>query len=250
MSPEQSPTGGEDEATDADEGRLRVQQAESDATQHGESELRADGAQDLEDIQDEPHQGGREEQQLAEQAEAHSGSNGDMRSKRLYIIEYGNENERKRAEYTLKNWEDADVERPTGTIRIVETENQEGLMNKLISTIPYDHIRAFDLDDIEIDENIETLTLERTLSASQEGIETTLEFMLSQRSGALIDPSENKYEVDDKGPAEVSYEFGETEDPDVTEVTITISGAPQTTQHLLNSFREELDQVEQNRSGR
>lgn len=171
-------------------------------------------------------------------------------SKRLYIIEYGSENERKRAEYALKNWEDAEVERPNGTIRIVETEDQSGLMNRLISTVPYDHIRAFDLRDVEVSENVETVSLERTISASREGVETTLEFMLSQRSGALIDPSENKYEVDEKGPAEVSYKFLDTSEPDRTEIRITIEGAPQTTQHLYNTFREELDQFEQKRSGR
>lgn len=172
------------------------------------------------------------------------------RSQRLYIIDYGTESERKRAEYTLKNWEDADIERPNGTIRIVETEDQEGLMNQLITKIPYDHIRAFDLDNVKISKNIETLQLERTLSAPKEGIETTLEFMMSQRDGLLLDPDQNKYEVDDKGPAEVSYEFTETESPDETGVIITIEGAPQTTQHLLNSFRDELDQFERNRRSR
>lgn len=177
---------------------------------------------------------------------------GKSQSKRLYIIEYGSENERKRAEYTLKNWEGAAVERPSGTIRIVEAENQEGLMNKLISTIPYDHIRAYDLTDIEISENIEEVTLTRTLSASREGIETTLEFMMSQRSGEIIDINKNEttYEVEDRGPAEVTYTFIDTSDPDKTEIEMTIKGAPQTTQHLYNSFRDELDQFEQNRSSR
>lgn len=177
---------------------------------------------------------------------------GKTRSERLYIIEYGDENERKRAEYALKNWEGAEVERPTGTIRIVEAENQEGLMNRLISSIPYDHIRAYDLSDVEISENIEEVTLKRTLSASREGIETTLEFMMSQRSGEIIDIGEDEttYEIDDKGPAEVSYKFLDSSEPNKTEVEITIKGAPQTTQHLYNNFRDELDQFEQNRSTR
>lgn len=171
-------------------------------------------------------------------------------SKRLYIIEYSDENERKRAEYTLKNWEEAKVERPTGTIRIVEAKDQAGLMNKLISTIPYDHIRAYELEDVEITETAETLTLERTLSAKLENVEPTIEFMLSRRNGTIIDPSENKYEVDEKGSATVTYQLTEGNSTESTELTLTVSGAPQTTEHLLNSFREELNQFERNRGVR
>lgn len=171
-------------------------------------------------------------------------------SKRLYIIEYSDENERKRAEYTLKKWEDAEVERPTGTIRIVEAEDQAGLMNKLISTIPYDHIRAYELVPVEISETTETLTLERTLSADPESVEPTIEFMLSRRDGTIVDPGENKYEVEDRGPATVTYELTEGDSSETAKLTLKVSGAPQTTEYLLNSFRDELNQFERNRGSR
>jgi hypothetical protein len=173
------------------------------------------------------------------------------RSKRLFIIQYAHENERKRAEYTLKNWEDSDVERPGGTIRIVETGDQDGLMNKLLSTIPHDHVTAYDLDDVEISETTETVTIQRTLSGDPSSIETTLDFMMSNQAGNLINPDENKYEISSKmGPAEVSYDITPGETPEESQVTLEVSGAPQTTDHIIDQFREQLRQFEQNRGAR
>jgi hypothetical protein len=162
--------------------------------------------------------------------------NGDTRY--LYVVEYEEDAERKRAEYLFKNWDEGSIERPEGLVRVAEGVAHDELYEQLVAKVPAEQVTVHELEPIETDVEAETVVVEETVDASVDAVETFLEYILSKRKAVLQSATRNEYEVySKKGRAEVSYEV--SGDGPVT-VRIRVSGYPPAPAFIAEFFETEL----------
>lgn len=165
-------------------------------------------------------------------------TDGDRDRRYLYVVDYGEDAERKRAEYLFKNWDGGDIERPDGLVRIAEGVDHDELYQQLIAKVPADQIETYELTPAETDVSTETVVIEESVAASADAVETFLEYVLSKRKAVLQSAARNEYEVyTKKGRAEVAYEIG---DDDPITVRLRIEGYPPAPAFLADFFETEL----------
>lgn len=164
----------------------------------------------------------------------------DDESAHLFIVRYDDDTERKRVEYLFNNWEDGDIENPSGLVRIARDADHDALYEQLISKVPEEQVSSYRLDAIEPDVTPETAVVEQTIHTAGEAVETFVEYMLSKKKAVLQSAAQNEYEVyTKKGRADVSYRL--TTDDGTSTVTIRITGYPPAPDFLAEYFRTELE---------
>jgi hypothetical protein len=157
----------------------------------------------------------------------------------LFVVSYGDDAERKRAEYLFNNWEEGDIEAPDGFVRIAEGIDHDALYEKLVGKLPAEQVESFRLEAVEADVDADRRTVEQTVNAPPETVETFVEYVLSKKKAVLQSATHNEYEVyTKKGRGEVTYRLAD-EDGQTT-VTITVEGYPPAPAFLADFFETEL----------
>jgi hypothetical protein len=157
----------------------------------------------------------------------------------LFTVEYDGDAERKRVEYLFNNWDDGDVEKPDGLVRVARDVDHEELYEKLLNKVREDQVTSYRLEPVEADVSDETATVEQTVEAPEDAVETFVEYMLSKKKAVLQSADHNEFEVyTKKGRADVRYEL--TSEDDVTTVRMTVTGYAPAPSFLEEFFEREL----------
>ena len=157
----------------------------------------------------------------------------------LYLVDYEEDAERKRAEYLFNNWDDGTIGRPSGLVRIAEGIDSDELYEQLVTKVPAEQVRTYRLDPAESDVDPETVIVEERINASVDAVEAFLEYILSKKKAVLQSASRNEYEAyTKKGRAEVSYDL--TDDGGKVVVRVQVAGYPPAPSFLAEFFEAEL----------
>jgi len=157
----------------------------------------------------------------------------------LYVVDYADDAERKRVEYLFNNWSEGDLSRPEGVVRLASGVDHEGLYEQLISKVPEERIQAYRLEEGRTEVSPTTRTVERTVPANADAVETFLQYMLSKKKAVLQSATHNEYELyTKKGRATTTYALDEGSDG--TAVTIRITGYSDAPSFLADFFESEL----------
>jgi hypothetical protein len=163
----------------------------------------------------------------------------DEVEKYLYVVEYEEDAERKRAEYLFNNWGSGEINRPDGLVRIGKGVDNDELYEQLITKVPAEQISVYQLDTVDADVEPEKALIKKEVDASVDAVETFLEYILSKKKAVLQSATRNEYEVyTKKGRAELSYEIREGDDSVV--VHVRIEGYPPAPSFLADFFETEL----------
>lgn len=159
----------------------------------------------------------------------------------LFVVHYGNDAQRKRAEYLFDNWNDGTIQNPDGLVRLAENTDGEALHEELLVKFRAEQIDAYALSEQPAPESPETRTIERTLGADRETVESFVQYLLSRKKGTQN--GENEYEVYTRhGRADVTVSLTEAEDEMTVE--IRLRGHPPALEPLSSYLHEELDAFE------
>jgi hypothetical protein len=157
----------------------------------------------------------------------------------LYIVDYEEDAERKRAEYLFNNWEKGSIDRPSGLVRIAEGVKRDELYERLVGKVPEDQVDIHRLQPVDTDVEPDSVTVEQRIDASVDAVETFLDYILSKKKAVLQSAARNEYEVyTKKGRAEVSYTLSEADDQII--VQVNINGYPPAPSFLAEFFETEL----------
>lgn len=183
----------------------------------------------------------------------------------LFVVDYEDDAERKRAEYLFNTWENGEITNPDGLVRIAEDVDANSLHRELLVKFRSSQIEAYGLTERDDPETPEARTIERSIDAPADAIESFLQYLISKKKGT--ERGDREYEVyTNKGRADVSYEVtpsenGEdsedsTESEDAedtdgsedsqkseesdTEVSVRISGHPPVLDYLTDYVETEL----------
>lgn len=166
-------------------------------------------------------------------------TNSNSGEKHLFVIEYDDDAERKRAEYLFNNWSDGEVTKPNGLIRMTEDVDHEELYERLLSKIPTENVSVYDIEPVDSDVETTTEIVEQDVDATKEAVETFLEYILSKKKAVLQSASHNEYELyTKKGRADVSYQIEEATEG--VSVSVRIVGYSPAPDFLAQFFRTEL----------
>jgi hypothetical protein len=157
----------------------------------------------------------------------------------LFVVSYDDDAERKRVEYLFNNWDEGDVEKPDGLVRIASDVDHDDLYEKVVSKVPSDQVESFKLEPIEADVDRERQTIEQEINAPVDAVESFVEYIFSKKKAVLQSATHNEYEVyTKKGRANASYSL--TEDGGATTVSVTVDGYPPAPSFLAEFFETEL----------
>jgi len=157
----------------------------------------------------------------------------------LYIVDYEEDAERKRAEYLFNNWEDGSIERPSGLVRIAEGVDRDKLYERLVGKVPEKQVDIYRLQPVDTDVEQKNAIVEQRIDASVDAVETFLDYVLSKKKAVIQSAARNEYEVyTKKGRAEVSYTLNEADNQII--VRININGYPPAPSFLAEFFKTEL----------
>jgi hypothetical protein len=156
----------------------------------------------------------------------------------LYLVEYDGDAERKRAEYLFNNWDDGEIDRPDGLVRVAEGVAHEELYEQLIAKVPAEQVSVRELQPVETEVEAESVVVEERIEASVDAVETFLEYVLSKRKAVLQSAARNEYEVySKKGRAEITYDVT---DGDPVSVRVRVDGYPPAPAFIADFFQTEL----------
>ena len=157
----------------------------------------------------------------------------------LFVVSYEDDAERKRVEYLFNNWEDGEVEKPSGLVRIGTDVDHDALYERLVSKIPADQVESFQLQSVDPDVEKERHTVEESVDADADAVESFVEYMLSKKKAVLQSAARNEYEVyTKKGRATVSYRL--SDEDGATTVAMSVEGYPPAPSFLAEFFETEL----------
>jgi hypothetical protein len=158
----------------------------------------------------------------------------------LFVVSYDDDAERKRAEYLFNNWDGGEIDAPDGFVRIASGIDHDQLYEKLVGKIPPEQVDSFRLEPVEADVSRDHLTVEQSINAPVDTVESFVEYILSKKKAVLQSASRNEYEVyTKKGRAEISYRL--TDDDGTTNVAIQIEGYQPAPAFLADFFETELE---------
>ncbi|MDB2245243.1 hypothetical protein PM076_14890 [Halorubrum ezzemoulense] len=159
----------------------------------------------------------------------------------LFVVEYEEDTERKRVEYLFNNWEEGNITRPDGIIRITSDVDYDDLYEQLLTKVPEEQITSYELARSEPTVDKQTKRIERTINAPMDTVESFLNYVFSKRKGVVQSAEHNEYEiVTKKGRADVRYTL--SEDDGTTTTRIIIEGYEPTPSFLSEFFEKELDE--------
>lgn len=165
----------------------------------------------------------------------------------LFQVEYGGDAERKRVEYLFNNWDDGEVEKPDGLVRIASDADHDELYETLVTKVPEDQVTSSRLEPVEADISKEVTTVEQDVDAAEGAVESFVEYMLSKKKAVLQSPANDQYEVyTKKGRAEVRYRL--SADGEATTVRLRVSGYPPAPAFLAEFFERELTDYAESQS--
>lgn len=157
----------------------------------------------------------------------------------LFVVSYDDDAERKRAEYLFNNWEQGEIDAPDGFVRIASDVDHDELYEKLVGKVPPEQVESFKLEPVDADISREQVTIEQSINAPEETVESFVEYILSKKKAVLQSAAHNEYEVyTKKGRAEITYRL--TGEDGETAVTIKIEGYPPAPDFLADFFETEL----------
>lgn len=158
----------------------------------------------------------------------------------LFVVSYGDDAERKRAEYLFNNWGDGDIDAPDGFVRVASGVDHDDLYEKLVGKVPAEQVDSFRLEPVEADVETQRRTVEESINAPGDTVESFVEYILSKKKAVLQSASRNEYEVyTKKGRAEISYRLAE--DNGETAVNMQVEGYPPAPGFLADFFATELE---------
>ena len=161
----------------------------------------------------------------------------------LYLVDYEEDAERKRAEYLFDNWEGGTIERPSGLVRIADGVDSDELYERLVTKIPAEQVEAYRLDSAESDVDPEVIRIEERIDASADAVEAFLEYILSKKKAVVQSATRNEYEAyTKKGRAEVSYELTDGDGSGSVSVRVRVTGYPPAPSFLAEFFETELSE--------
>lgn len=159
----------------------------------------------------------------------------------LFIVSYEDETERKRVEYLFNNWDEGDISRPQGVVRVTSGVAPDELYEKLLTKVPEDRIAAYELDRTEPEVTKETRRIKREINAPKDTVESFIQYVFSKRKAVLQSSERNEYEVvTKKGRADVRYSVSSTNG--TTTARIVIEGYEPTLSFLQDFFQQELNE--------
>jgi hypothetical protein len=159
----------------------------------------------------------------------------------LFIISYDEDSERKRVEYLFNNCESGEIETVEGLVRLASGVDHDDLYERIVNKVPADQVKSFRLEPVEADVERDRRTVEQTIQAPADTVESFLEYVFSKRKAVLQSAARNEYEVyTKKGRAELSYSL--TEEAGKTTVTIELSGYSPAPEFLADFFETELSE--------
>ena len=157
----------------------------------------------------------------------------------LYVVDYADDAERKRVEYLFNNWSEGELRRPEGVVRLAADVDHDSLYERLISKVPEERIRAYRLEESGAEVSPTTRTVERTVPAEPDAVESFVEYMLSKKKAVLQSAAHNEYETyTKKGRATATYELDEADEG--TTVRLRIRGYSDAPSFLAEFFETEL----------
>lgn len=166
-------------------------------------------------------------------------SDGNDDERHLYVVDYEEDTERKRAEYLFNNWERGQISRPSGLVRIAEGVDHEELYEQLVAKVPAEQVEMYHLRSIDTEIEPETIVVEEEVDASVDAVETFIKYIMSKKKAVLQSAAHNEYEVyTKKGRGEVSYEL--TDEDGYVSVRIQVTGYPPAPSFLADFFETEL----------
>lgn len=156
----------------------------------------------------------------------------------LYVVSYGDDAERKRAEYLFDTWEEGEIRNPDGLVRVAAGVDHEELYRRLLVKFRADQVDAYELSELDPPATPETRTVERTVAAPSDAVRSFLHYLLSKKKGE--ETGEGWFEVyTNKGRADVAFDLDESGGE--TTVAVTVEGHPPALDHLEAYLRRELD---------
>jgi hypothetical protein len=157
----------------------------------------------------------------------------------LFVVSYGDDAERKRAEYLFNNWEGGDIDAPDGFVRIASGVDHDELYERLVGKVPAEQVDSFRLEPVEADVDTQRHTVEESVKTPANTVESFVEYILSKKKAVLQSASRNEYEVyTKKGRAEVTYRLAGSDGE--TTVTMQVEGYPPAPEFLADFFATEL----------
>lgn len=158
----------------------------------------------------------------------------------LFVVDYDDDAERKRVEYLFNNWTgEGTIENPAGLVRTARDVAHDDLYEQLVSKVPADSVETFRLDPATPDVTPATEVVEQSVAATEDAVESFVEYMLSKKKAVVQSAAHNEYEVyTNKGRADVQYQLQSTEES--IRVRITIEGQPPAPSFLQDYFETEL----------
>jgi len=162
----------------------------------------------------------------------------------LFVVNYDDQAERNRMANVLEQWDDGEISRPKGTVRIVDGTNQDQLLEQLINRVPADHVSCYLLN--EVGPTNETTTEQAftvTFDEPLENLDSMANFIITNRRGRLTDPMSARYEINSqKGRVEVEFETSQDND----EITLTITGNETPVEHMTKFFKRDFSVLNEN----
>lgn len=180
--------------------------------------------------------------------------------KRLYIVDFEDEAERKRVDSAIESWDGGDGGRPSGAIRVAEGENHDELLDILTAKVPVEHIECYEMDGVEVDNPTVINVLELDVTDSKESVDTLLNFIVTSHRGNMVDPRgslELEPEADNmddvplyrvgnkKGTVKLAYEVNETNTG--CHIRIAIKGHHIPADYVEGVIEEDLDRFERSK---
>lgn len=164
--------------------------------------------------------------------------NGDD-SDYLFVVSYADDAERKRVEYLFNNWDEGDVERPDGIVRVASDIDHDDIYERVVNKVPSEQVDSFELRPVEADVDRERRTVKQSVSAPADAVKSFVDYIFSKKKAVLQSGARNEYEVyTKKGRADVTYEL--TRDDGTVIIKVTVSGYPPAPGFLADFFKTEL----------
>ncbi len=113
----------------------------------------------------------------------------------LFVVDYEDDAERKRIEYLFNNWDDGEIAKPSGLVRVGQSVSHDELYQDLVAKVPEEQVQSYRLEPVETDVAPETLTVEQSIDAPADAVETFVEYIFSKRKAVLQSAPHNEYEV-------------------------------------------------------
>jgi hypothetical protein len=162
----------------------------------------------------------------------------------LFVVSYENDAERKRAEYLFNTWEDGNLYKPEGIVRVAEDVDHEELYEDLLVKFRPEQIDAYSLSSLDAPRTPEQRSIERSIAADPDTVRSMLQYLISRKKGT--ETGDGVYEVyTNKGRADVEVSL--SREGDETTVVVHVQGHPPVIDQLATYLEEELDEFEASR---